>query len=111
VISTAVPPSIGADTATVFARLREGAPSFPVASMADVATIRPMVGRAVGSVVTDAVFHEAAAWPLRFDRRREFLVMAANVVQRASLLSPCAARRGPCFRRCTMRPLGSSDVY
>lgn len=77
VISTAVSSSIGADAATVFARLREGASTVPVmfAGMADVTTIRLTAGRAVGSLVTDAAFHEAAAWPLRFDRRRDFLVL------------------------------------
>ena len=77
VISTAVSSSIGADAATVFARIRAVAPSLPVmfAGMADVATIRTTACRAVGSVVGDAAFHEAGAWPLRFDRRREFLVL------------------------------------
>jgi hypothetical protein len=92
VISTAVSSSIGADAATVFARLRERAPNLPVmfAGMADVATIRTTAGRAVGPVLSDAAFHEAAAWPLRFDRRREFLVLrkedltSADARQRAA---------------------------
>ena len=77
VISTALSSSIGADAATVFARLRQTAPSLPVmfAGMADVATIRLTAGRAVAPVVTDAAFHEAAGWPMRFDRQREFLVL------------------------------------
>jgi hypothetical protein len=29
----------------------------------------------VAPVVTDAAFHEAAGWPMRFDRQREFLVL------------------------------------
>lgn len=77
VISTAVSSSIGADAATVFAALRQGAPALPVmfAGMADASTIRLTAGRAVALVVADAAFHEAGGWPLRFDRQREFLVL------------------------------------
>jgi hypothetical protein len=92
VVSTAVSSSIGADAATVFSRLREIAPQLPVmfAGMADFASIRLTAGRAVAPVISDAVFHEAAAWPMRFDRRREFLVLrkedltSADVRQQAT---------------------------
>ncbi len=92
VVSTAWSSSIGADAATVFAELRGRSPQLPVmfAGMADVATIRLTAGRAVTPVVADAVFHEAAAWPMRVDRRREFLVLrkedltSADARQRAA---------------------------
>lgn len=92
VISTAVSSSIGADAATVFARLHEVVPQLPVmfAGLADVATIRLIAGRAVAPLIGDAVFHEAGAWPMRVDRRREFLVLrtedmiSADARQRAA---------------------------
>ncbi|HRH85423.1 MAG TPA: hypothetical protein PLO41_01130 [Rubrivivax sp.] len=45
------------------------------AGMTGAGTIRLTAGRAVAPVVADAVLHEAAAGPLRFDRQGEFLVL------------------------------------
>jgi len=89
IISTAVSSSLGADTATVFRRVREWNPNMPIvfAGMADFATMQATVKRAVKELCPSAQVVGAAGFRISrlSDRSTTFLVLRKEDLQQGPM--------------------------